>query len=91
MARWRAIAGMILAAGAGAVKYFSSYHRLFSGALWSLDAMGWAVFRMFEASLDGVVMLGLDDTLTRKRGPKVYGTGMHYEPLCSSQGQMVTN
>jgi hypothetical protein len=91
MARRRTITGMILAAGEGAVKHFSSYHRLFSAAQWSLDAMGWAVFRMFEASLGAVVMLGLDDTLTRKRGPKVFGTGMHYDPLCSSKGRVVTN
>ncbi len=91
MARRRTITGMILAAGEGAVKHFSSYHRLFSAAQWSLDAMGWAVFRLFEADLGGVVRLGLDDTLTRKRGRKVFGTGMHYDPLCSSKGRVVTN
>ncbi len=59
MARRRTITGMILAAGEGAVKHFSSYHRLFSAAQWSLDLMGCAVFRLFEADLGGVEIEGL--------------------------------
>lgn len=34
----------ILAAGGLATKHFSSYHRLFSAAQWSFDAVGLAVF-----------------------------------------------
>ena len=42
---------MIVAAGSGATKHFSSYHRLFSSASWSLDAMGLTVFTMLEPFL----------------------------------------
>ena len=56
---------MIVAAGAGATKHFSAYHRLFSAASWSLDALGLALFTMIAPSLPGVVLLGLDVTLAR--------------------------
>ena len=76
---------MIVAAGSGATKHFSSYHRLLSAASWSLDAMGLAVFTMIEPFLGDVVMLGLDDTLARKRGLRMFGTGMHHDPLSSTR------
>jgi DDE superfamily endonuclease len=82
---------MILAAGDLADKHFSSYHRLFSAARWSLDAVGLAVFDLIEPLLGSVVMLGLDDTLARKRGLKMFGTGMHHDPLLSSRGKAIMN
>jgi hypothetical protein len=66
---------MILAAGESAENHFS-YHRLFSAARWSLDAMGLAVFDLIQPFL-GIVMLGLGDTPCRKRGLKIFGTGTH--------------
>jgi hypothetical protein len=82
---------MILAAGETAEKHFSSYHRLFSAARWSLDALGLAVFDLIGPFLGSVVMLGLDDTLCRKRGLKMFGTGMHHDALLSSRGKVITN
>lgn len=87
----RAVTRMIVAAGATADKHFSSYHRLFSAARWSLDALGLAVFDLIAPYLGEVVMLGLDDTLARKRGIKMFGTGMHHDPLLSSRGKAITN
>jgi succinate dehydrogenase/fumarate reductase cytochrome b subunit len=40
----RTVTRMILAAGSAADKHYSSYHRLFSAARWSLDALGLSVF-----------------------------------------------
>jgi len=76
---------MIVAAGSGATKHFSSYHRLLSTASWSLDAVGLAVLLMIEPFLGDVVMRGLDDTLARKRGLRILGTGMHHDPLSSTR------
>ena len=87
----RTVTRMILAAGEAAEKHFSSYHRLFSTARWSLDAVGLAVFDLIELFLGDVVLLGLDDTLCRKRGLKMFGTGMHHDPLLSSRGKVITN
>ncbi len=87
----RTITGMIRAAGSASSKHSSSYHRLFSAARWSLDAVGLAAFALVAPLLGDVVLVGVDDTLCRKRGLKMFGTGMHYDPLLSSHGRTVAN
>ena len=52
LARRRTITGIIGAAGEGAGKHYSSYHRLFSAARWSLDALGLLVWGLIESFLD---------------------------------------
>jgi hypothetical protein len=92
-ARRRTVTGMILAAGAvgGGHKHHSAYHRVFAAARWSLDELGLAVFRLILPLLDGVVLLAVDDTLARKRGLKVFGVGMHHDPLLSTRKTALTN
>src|SRR6185312_9892000 len=75
-ARRHTVTGMILATGAVGTKHHSAYHRLFAAARWSLDELGLAVFAMLLPLLGQVVLLGIDDTLARKRGLKVFGVGM---------------
>ncbi len=87
----RTVTRMILAAGSSADKHYSSYHRLLSTACWSLDAVGLVVFDLIQPFLGNVVMLGLDDTLARKRGMKMFGCGMHHDPLLSSRSKTITN
>jgi hypothetical protein len=87
----RTVTRMILAAGSSADKHYSSYHRVFSAARWSLDTVGLAVFDLIQPYLGEVAMLGLDDTLARKRGLKMFGCGMHYDPLLSSRGKKIAN
>lgn len=91
LAQRRTVTCMILAAGEAAGKHYSSYHRLFSTARWSLDSIGLALFDLIEPHLEGPILLGLDDTLARKRGKKMFGCGMHHDPLLSSRGKTVTN
>ena len=93
-ARRRTITGMIVAAeavGEGS-KHHSSYHRLFAAARWSLDELGLAVFALVLPLIDdGAVLLAADDTLARKRGLKVFGAGMHHDPLLSTRRTSVKN
>ena len=90
-AKRHTVTQMILAVGGAAKKHFSSYHRLFSVARCSLNAVGLAVFDLIESFLENVVVLAIDDTLARKRGLKMFGTGMHHDPLLSSRGKAITN
>src|SRR4051794_11200971 len=91
-ARRRTVTGMILAAGAAVgAKHHSAYHRLFAAACWSLDELGLAVFSLVLPLVDGVVLLAMDDTLARKRGLKVFGVGMHHDPLLSTRKTAITN
>jgi len=92
-ARRRTVTGMILAADAvgEGFKHHSAYHRLFAAARWSLDELGLAVFGRILPLLDGVALLAVDDTLARKRGLKVFGVGMHHDPLLSCRRTAITN
>ena len=90
-ARRRTVTRMILAVGDAAGKHFSSDHRLFSAARWSLDALGLAVLDLMPPFLGSVVMLGLDDTLARQRGVKRFGTGRHHDPRLSRRRPAITN
>lgn len=40
---------------------------------------------MIEPFLGDVVILGLDDTLARKHGLRMFGTGMHHGPMASTR------
>lgn len=91
-ARRRTVTGMILAAEAVGTKHHSAYHRLFATARWSLDELGLAVFTLILPLLnDAVILLGIDDTLARKRGLKIFGVGMHHDPLLSTRKTAIMN
>jgi hypothetical protein len=92
-ARRRTVTGMIVAAGAvgAGARHHSAYHRVFAAARWSLDELGLAVFGLILPLSGGVVLLAVDDTLARKRGLKVFGAGMHHDPLLSCRKTAVTN
>lgn len=87
----RTITCMLLAAGVAGERHHSAFHRLFANARWQLDRLGLAVFRVVEPRLDKTVLLAVDDTLARKRGLKIFGVGMHHDPLLSSRGKAITN
>jgi DDE superfamily endonuclease len=87
----RTVTGMIVAAEAVGRKHHGTFHRLFAQASWSLDAVGLAVFALIEPFLDDQTMLGIDDTLARKRGLKMFGVGMHHDPILSTRKTAVTN
>ena len=77
-----------LAAGLDVPKHHSAYHRLFSAARWSLDAVGLGLLGLVLAAAvaaDATVFLAVDDTLCRRRGRKVWGAGMHYDPLLTGR------
>lgn len=91
-ARRRTVTRIILAADAVRTKHFSSFHRFFAAASWSLDELGLVVFDLIRPWLgSGEILLSLDDTLARKRGRKVHGVGMHHDPLLSTRKVTLVN
>ena len=95
----RTVTGMIVSAGAvkdgwpsRGVKHHSAYHRVFAAARWSLDELGLAVFGLILPWVgEGMILLALDDTLARKRGLKIFGVGMHHDPLLSTRKTAIMN
>jgi hypothetical protein len=89
--RHRFITELIQSSASTHTGHHSRYHRFFSHAAWSLDAVGCSLARFLVVVFapTGLVTLAVDDTLCRKRGLNVYGTGMHYDPLLSSKALKV--
>ena len=85
--RHRYITEMIQAANAVHRGHHSRYHRFFSNAAWSIDDLydALALQAVQDFYPEGVIVLGADDTLCRKRGLTIFGTGMHHDPLISSR------
>jgi hypothetical protein len=89
----RTITAMLQAAGLAGKLHHARFHRLFADARWSLDQAGLALFGLALAFLPehSTIFLAADDTLARKRGLKIFGVGMHHDPLLSSRGKAIVN
>ena len=83
----RTVLGMVRASGAE--RHHAAFHRLFAAARWSIDRVGLAVFDRISAGMQTVFLAG-DDTLLSRCGLKIFGTGMHRDPLLSSRSHTVT-
>lgn len=91
--RHRFITDLIVSSGSVGKRHFSNYHRFFSQYAWNLDILSRCLLlllvRVFAP--EGVIVVSVDDTLARKRGLMVYGTGMHHDPLMSSRAKTITS
>ncbi len=83
----------LIASGVAGIRHHAAFHRVFSSARWSLDELGLAVFSLIckVCSNQKTVLLAIDDTLARKRGLKVFGVGMHHDPLLSTRKTTIVN
>src|SRR2546421_40417 len=82
----RTLTEVALASGAVGERHISVFHRFFSRASWTLDALGRVVFMVALQWLPAdqpLVVLG-DDTLARKGGKSIALASMHHDPLLSS-------
>jgi hypothetical protein len=82
----RTLTGVALASGAIGQRHIAVFHRFFSRASWTLDALGRVVFRLALAWIpadQSLVIVG-DDTLARKTGKSIALASMHHDPLLSS-------
>jgi len=82
----RTITGVAVASGGVDQRHISVFHRFFSRATWSLDAVGQVVFRLAVRWIppDQPLVVLVDDTLARKTGKGVALATMHHDPLLST-------
>jgi hypothetical protein len=87
--RHRFITDIIFSGGNVGNGHWSRFHRFFSAASWDLDTLNMFLALLLARLLSpsGVLLLAVDDTLCRKRGLTIYGTGMHHDPLISSRAK----
>ena len=64
-------------------RHISVFHRFFSRAPWSLDALGRVLFTLALAWVpaDQPLLVLVDDTLARKHGKSISLATMHHDPL----------
>jgi hypothetical protein len=82
----RTITAVAVASGGVDRCHISVFHRFFTRASWSLDAVGRVVFRLALAWIpaDQPLFVLIDDTLARKTGKGIALATMHHDPLLSS-------
>jgi len=90
--RHRYVTDLIVSSDSTTNGHFSDYHRFFSQAAWDIDHLWKLLAQLIVKTLigpDAVIVLSGDDTLCRKRGLGIFGTGMHHDPLSSSKSKKI--
>ena len=86
------VTGIVIAAGAVGVRHIGTFHRFFSRAQWSLDAIGRIIFLQALKHMSGSkLIIAVDDTLSRKSGKCISLASMHHDPLLSSGKRKLTS
>ncbi|MEQ1409875.1 transposase, partial [Neorhizobium sp. Rsf11] len=70
---------------------FSLYHQLLNRARWNPRTLAARLLSIVVASLvpDGPIVIGMDDTIERRWGPKIAARGIYRDPVRSSHGHFV--
>ena len=97
------VAGMVLAPGKRTVSAalrimglatspgFARYHHVLSRARWDSRAIARKLLAMILDTFlrEGPVVIGIDDTIERRWGPKIAARGIYRDPVRSSHGHFV--
>jgi hypothetical protein len=71
-------------------RHFQNYHRVLNRARWSSLATARVLLELVVHSFAPTgVVVGLDDTLERRRGAKLKAKGIYRDPVRSSRAQVV--
>ena len=70
---------------------FQRYHRVLNRAVWSSLAVSQVLLGLLVATFapSGPIVLGLDETLERRRGAKIAAKGIYRDPVRSSHSHFV--
>src|SRR3954465_6648107 len=87
----RTVSSALRAMGLDQEKRFHRYHRVLSRACWSSREAGRVLLGLLVEAFvpDGPLVLGVDETLERRRGKKIAAKGIYRDPVRSSHGHFV--
>jgi hypothetical protein len=87
----RTVTGILWITGLARERRFVSYHRVLNRAAWGPRAAARVLLGLLMDAFvpDGPVLLGLDDTIERRRGKRIGAKGIYRDPVRSSKGHFV--
>ena len=87
----RTVTSLLRIAGLGRERRFANYHRVLNRAAWNARAAARLLLGLLIDAFapSGPVVLGLDDTIERRRGKRIAAKGIYRDPVRSSKGHFV--
>jgi hypothetical protein len=87
----RTVASVLRVLGLANDAHFVNFHRVLSRAVWSPRAASRVLLGMLVRAFvpDGPIVLGVDDTIERRRGPRIAARGIYRDPVRSSRSHFV--
>jgi hypothetical protein len=87
----RTVASALRVMGLAETPLFASYHRVLNRNRWSSRDLARRLLQLLVRRLvpDGPIIVGLDDTLERRRGAKIKAKGIYRDPVRSSHSHFV--
>ena len=87
----RTVAAVLRVLGFDQLTPFQTYHRVLNRARWSSRQASQILFGLLVATFapHGLLVVGLDETLERRRGRKISAAGIYRDPVRSSRSHFV--
>ena len=87
----RTVTAALRVMGLSAERHFQNYHRVLSRATWSSLAVSRVLLGLLVTTFaaTGVLIVGIDDIIERRWGPKIKARGIYRDPVRSSHGFFV--
>ncbi len=87
----RTVTSALRVMGKSQDEHFQNYHRVLSRAIWSSLAASHLLLSLLVSTFSptGTIVMGLDDTIERRRGEKIKALGIYRDPVRSSHSHFV--
>ncbi|MDQ3258479.1 MAG: transposase [Acidobacteriota bacterium] len=87
----RTVTSALRVMGLSADEHFQNYHRVLNRAVWSSLAASRILLSLLVAAFapTGVLVMGIDDTIERRRGDQIKAKGIYRDPVRSSRSHLV--
>jgi len=87
----RTVTAILRIMGLSQERHFQNYHRVLSRAVWSSLALSAVLLHLLLTTFlpFGTVVIGIDETIERRRGKKIRAKGIYRDPVRSSKSHFV--
>lgn len=87
----RTVASVLRVLGRSHERHFVNFHRVLSRAVWSPRAASRVLLGLLVRTFvpEGPIVLGIDDTIERRRGARIRAKGIYHDSVRSSRSHFV--